>query len=118
MRVIDVIVAMARQEGQSKGGAGNWSWLVMIALMFGILWFLMIRPQRQREAKRREMLNQVKKSDHVVTVGGIHGVVTQIRGDDLVLKVDEAANVKITVTKSAVARVIDKSAEGGEAAAS
>jgi preprotein translocase subunit YajC len=112
MRLMDLVIAMGRQEDGGKGGSTSTiPFFAMIALMFAVLWFLMIRPQRQREARRREMLGQVRKSDHVVTIGGVHGVVTQIRGDDIVLKVDEANNVKMTFTRSAIARVIDKSAD-------
>jgi len=110
MHLTDLVMAMGRKPDGGKGGM-DLSWLLMILLMFGILWFLMIRPQRQKEAKRKAMLGQIKKSDHVVTIGGIHGVVTQIRGDDIVLKVDEASNVKMAFTRSAIARVIDKSTD-------
>lgn len=111
MDLVNLCLAMGRPGGEGEGG-GSWPFILMIVAMFAILYFLMIRPQRQREARRKEMLGQLKKADHVVTIGGIRGVVTAIRGDDVVLKVDEANNVKMTFTRSAVARVIDKSTEG------
>lgn len=114
MEFMTLVLAMGGQGGESGGGSGNLSLIFMVVAMVAIMWLLIFRPQRQREAKRREMLNQIKKSDHVVTIGGIMGVVTQIRGDEIVLKVDEANNVKITFTRSAIARVIDKSADSTE----
>ncbi len=116
MHFMNVFFALGAPAGSKEGGGlgGMAPMLLTIALMIGVLWLLVFRPQRRREGQRQQMLNQIKKSDHVVTVGGIHGVVTQIRGDEVVLKVDESTNVKITFSRAAIARVIDKSAEGGE----
>jgi preprotein translocase subunit YajC len=112
--LVTVIAEGAAPAGQNGGGLTQM--LIPVLLMVGILYLLVFRPQRRRERQRQQMLAQVKKSDHVVTIGGIHGVVMQIRGDDVVLKVDESNNVKMTFTRSAIARVIEKSGEAGEGA--
>jgi len=114
MDVSAFILAMGAPQGGGKEGGGGGSTTLMfgmIAVMIAIMYFLIFRPQRQREAKRKAMLGQVKKADHVVTIGGVHGVVTAVKGDDVVVKVDEANNIKMTFTKSAIARIIDKSAD-------
>lgn len=83
--------------------------LIFMVPMFVILYLLMIRPQRKRQRERLEMLGSLKKGDKVITRGGIHGVVTLVRESDVVLKVDE--NVKLTVSKAGVARVVERAGE-------
>ena len=78
-------------------------------LIIGVLfWLLLIRPQRQEQAKRQAMLRAVKKNDRVVTAGGIYGVVTNVRpdADEVTVKVDETTNTKLRMTLSSVTRVV------------
>ncbi len=78
---------------------------VAIGVLF---YFLMIRPQRREQSRRQTMLDAVQKNDHVVTIGGVYGVVTNVHreADEVTLKVDEATNTKLRVTLSSIARVI------------
>jgi preprotein translocase subunit YajC len=73
-----------------------------------LFYFLMIRPQRREQSRRQAMLDAVQKNDHVVTIGGIYGVVTNVHreADEATIKVDEATNTKLRVTLSSIARVI------------
>ncbi len=96
-------------------------------LLFGVpillFWLLLIRPQQQaqqRERRNREaMLAALKKNDRVVTVGGIYGVVTNVHreADEVTIKVDEAANVKLRVTLSSVAQVKRKDESSSDSSA-
>jgi preprotein translocase subunit YajC len=96
----------------AQQGSGS---MLQPILLFGVpillFWLLLIRPQQQaqqRERKNREaMLEALKKNDRVVTVGGIYGVVTNVHreADEVTIKVDEAANVKLRVTLASVAQV-------------
>ena len=106
------LALFAAQEQGPAGGLFGMLWpLLAIGLLF---WFLLIRPQ-QREKKQREgMLSELKKSDRVVTAGGIYGVVTNVHreADEVTIKVDEAANVKLRVTVGSIARIlIDESSD-------
>jgi preprotein translocase subunit YajC len=78
-----------------------------------ITYLLMIRPNRQQEQKRRSMLEALKKNDKVVTTGGIYGTVTSVDAatDRVVLRVDDEKGVKVSFTKSSVARVLESGAE-------
>ena len=71
-------------------------------------WFLFLRPQQKERKQRDAMLSAVKKSDRVVTVGGIYGLVTNIdrASDEITIKVDEASNTKLRVTVGSIARVM------------
>ena len=102
-------------QGTSEGAAPAWlvsvGWLAVIFIIF---WFLLIRPQRKRDRERREMLDALRKNDRVVTVGGIHGTIRSIRGDELTLLVDESTNTRLRVSRSAVAQVVSETKEEGE----
>ncbi len=72
-----------------------------LLLIFGIFWFLLIAPMRKRQRALKEMLDELKKGDRVITTGGLHGEVASIK--DGVLIVQLADNLKVKVSKSAVA---------------
>jgi preprotein translocase subunit YajC len=78
---------------------------VVIGLLF---YMLLIRPQRQEQAKRLAMLSGVKKNDRVITAGGIYGVVTNVHreADEVTVKVDESTNTKLRVTLSSITRIL------------
>ncbi len=75
-----------------------------IILLFVIFYFLLIRPQQQQQKKRKEMLSTLQKGDRVVTIGGIFGIIKEIREDTLVLRI--ADNVNIKMARSGVDRVV------------
>ncbi len=101
--MINSILLFAPQPGQDAG-AGMFSTLIMFALIFLIMYFLMIRPQQKRMKEREKMLSELKKGDKVVMSSGIYGVITQI--DDRTVIVQVADNVKLKFEKSAVATVL------------
>ena len=88
-----------------------WVGLTPFILIFVIMYFLILRPQKRKEEDRRRMLNEVKKNDQVVTIGGIHGQVVSIRGDEVVLKLDKKGDIRVTFSKSAISRIVSD-AEG------
>jgi preprotein translocase subunit YajC len=77
--------------------------LVPLILIFGIFYFMLIRPQRQKEKEHQLMLKNINKNDDVVTSGGIHGTVVNVKEKTITLRVDE--NVKIELEKNCVALV-------------
>lgn len=75
--------------------------LLPLIFIVAIFYFLLIRPQQQRQRSQQELWRGLKKGDRVVTVGGIHGVVTQVDEDEVVLEV--AKDVRIRFSKTAIA---------------
>ena len=71
-------------------------------------YFFMFRGQRKDEKKRKEMISTLKKGDRVVTIGGMLASVVAVEGDEVVLKIDESANVKARYTKASVQQVLDR----------
>ncbi len=92
------------------GGGGIAGFLPIIA-MVAIFYFLIIRPQQKQQKKLNEMREAMKKGDGVVTSGGIHGVVTNVKGNVVTIRIAES--VKVDVDKSALT-VRESSAENGE----
>ena len=94
----------------------NGSFLIILLLMFAVLYFLLIRPQRTQQRRHAELLEGLKVGDEVVTAGGIYGEVTAVDVERVLLEVDE--DVRIAVAKRAIASVIPpeelERLEGGE----
>ena len=98
----------------SKPPAGPLELLITyfpMVLIVVAAWFLLYRPERERMRKQRELLNNVKKNDRVITASGIIGTVSSVdrEQDRVVLKVDESSNTKITFTLASVNRVLTDS---------
>ncbi len=74
--------------------------LFPLVLIFVIFYFMLIRPQKTKEKEHKKMLENLKKNDEIVTTGGIHGTIVNVKGKTLVLRVDE--NVKIEIEKNCV----------------
>ncbi|MEZ4699997.1 MAG: preprotein translocase subunit YajC [Rhodothermales bacterium] len=79
-----------------------------LVLIFVVFYFFMIRPQQKRESERKKMIEAVKKGERVVTIGGIHGTVTQVDETSVLVEIDKGSSAKIRVDKSAIARVETK----------
>ncbi len=91
---------------QATGKQGNMMTLIVpFALMFAILYLLIIRPQRRKQKHLQEMIANVRKHDNVVTVGGVHGVVISVKENEIIVRVDDNKDVKLKVDKSAVTSV-------------
>ncbi len=79
--------------------------LPLLIIMFAIMYFLIIRPQKQKEKKRLALISNVRKQDKIVTTGGVHGVVTSVKENEVIVRVDDSKDVKIKIDKSAITSV-------------
>jgi len=75
--------------------------LMPIIFIFGIFYFLLIRPQQKKQKEHEKMVQELKKNEEVVTNGGIHGTVVNVKDTTLILRIDE--NVKIEIDKKTIA---------------
>ena len=81
---------------------GGWSMWIMLILIFVVMWFFMIRPQRKQQKELQAFRDSLKKGDKVVTIGGIYGTVCEIKEESVLIEVDN--NVKIRVSKQALVK--------------
>ena len=75
---------------------------IMLALIFVVMWFFMIRPQRKQQKELQNFRDGLKKGDKVVTIGGIYGTISEVKEGTVLMEVDN--NVKIRVSKQALVK--------------
>jgi preprotein translocase subunit YajC len=100
------ILGQCGPAAEGGGTSSPWSGIWMIALIFIIFYFLLIRPQQKKQKEHQKLMDSLTKGDRVVTSGGIYGTVVGVKEGIVVLKIAE--EVKIEIAKSAVTAVIDK----------
>jgi preprotein translocase subunit YajC len=91
---------MAQPAQSAAQGLGTF---LPIIIMFAVLWFIMIVPQRKQQKARQAMLANLKKGDKVITAGGIHGEITELNEDDAKIRI--ADKVEIKINRAAISRV-------------
>lgn len=90
----------AQQAAKPKGG--GMQMFIMLALIFAVMYFFMIRPQRKQQKELQNFRDSLKKGDRVITIGGIYGTVCEIKEGSVLIEVDN--NVKIRVSKEALVK--------------
>lgn len=108
-----VTPAFAQAAGAAPVGGLLNSMLVPMVLVFGIMYFFLIRPQQKKLKDDQAMRNAVRRGDQVLTTGGLIGKIAKVR-DDGELEVEIASGVKVRMTKASVVQVMSKTepAEG------
>ena len=82
--------------------------LLPVVLIFIVFYFLLIKPQKKAQNDHKKMIEGLKKNDEVITSGGIHGIIANVKDDTVTLKVDD--NVKIEVQKNSISAIKHKAA--------
>ena len=100
--VVEQPAEPASAEAPVKPAGGGMSMWIMLALMFGVMWFFMIRPQKKQQKELQDFRNALKNGDKVVTIGGIYVTVAEIKDASVLIEVDK--NVKIRVSKQALVK--------------
>jgi len=110
--VIPLLMGGAQQaQGGAEGGGamgGIMSFLPFIAII-AIFYFLIIRPQNKKQKETQKMLAALKKGDKIVTIGGIHGVIQNVRESTVIVKVDDG--IKLEFSRSAISTVVESSSK-------
>ena len=84
---------------------------IPLILIFGIMYFLLIRPQQQKLKQHQAMVEALRRGDQVVTAGGLIGKVSKVKDDgevEVEVEVELASDVKVRVVKSTIAQVLNK----------
>lgn len=88
-----------------SGTVGMIGMVVWIVVLFGLMWFLMIRPQKKEQKRITAMLADMAVGDAVVTTSGFYGVVIDITDEDVIVEFGNNKNCRIPMRKSAIAEV-------------
>ena len=96
-------------QKESPGGGSQMTFFIMIGGFLVLMYFLMVFPQKKERDRWNKLLASLKKNDRVLLHNGIIGIVHSIEKEkgELVLKVDEASNTKMTFTITSIARILD-----------
>jgi len=81
--------------GEAAGETTIWPMIIFLAVMFGLMYFVMIRPQRKRQKEQQQLQEELQRGDRVVTAGGIYGVVESLSEDSIVIKVESGATMRV-----------------------
>jgi preprotein translocase subunit YajC len=92
------------QSPAPTGPGGGIGFFVPFIFIFIIMYFVMFRPQKKRQEQQQKLMASLKTGDRVVTNGGIHGLISNVKDTTVIVKV--ADNVKIELEKSAVTTVL------------
>ncbi len=85
-----------------KGGFGDYSFIFMMVLIFGVMYFFMIRPQQKRQKEVANFRNALEKGQKIVTIGGVYGTIKEIKDTKVLVEVD--TNVTIWFDKAAITK--------------
>ncbi|MFC2041449.1 preprotein translocase subunit YajC [Chloroflexota bacterium] len=97
--IAGLLLTLATMSGCAPTGGGASSLLpllILVALVFGTMYFFTVRPMRQRERRHDTMVEELEKGDIVITAGGMYGQIERIDEDTVILKVESGALVKVT----------------------
>ena len=91
---------VADEGGEASGDFATsiWPMLIFIVFLFGLMYFVMIRPQRRRQKEHRNLIEELQKGDQVITAGGIYGRVESLDSASVVLKIESGTTIRIART--------------------
>ncbi len=111
--MISLLIAQATQSAAHPPQPSMISMVMPILLIFAVFYFIAIRPKQKEQKEKQAMLGQMKKYDKIVTIGGIHGTVVEIRDTEVIVKVDDNTNTRMKFSRGAIQRVVNPEGEKG-----
>jgi preprotein translocase subunit YajC len=79
--------------------------ILYIAFFIGLMYFLILRPQKKQQKKQQELMNSIENGDYIVTTSGFYGVVIDVTGDDVIVEFGNNKNCRIAMRKAAIEQV-------------
>ena len=89
----------------ASSGMGMVGAIVWMVVLFGIMYFLMLRPQKKEQKRLQAMLNDMEVGDSIVTTGGFYGVVIDMTEEDVIVEFGNNKNCRIPMQKTAIVQV-------------
>jgi preprotein translocase subunit YajC len=101
---MSIAYAMGQGGAGAPGGSGGFASFIPLILMFVIFYFLLIRPQQKKTKEHRQMIDNLKTGDRIITSGGLHGRITGV--SESALTVEIAEKVRVKVNRSSVSALM------------
>ncbi len=92
---MNIAYAMGQGGAGAPGGSGGFASFIPLILMFVIFYFLLIRPQQKKTKEHRQMIDNLKTGDRIITSGGLHGRITGVSESALTVEIAEKVRVKV-----------------------
>ncbi len=92
--------AYAMAGGGAEQQSGGMEGIIMLVIMFAIFYLLLIRPQQKRAKQHKELIENLKSGDEVVTAGGLHGKIAAVQDDIITLEI--ASNVRVKINRPSI----------------
>ena len=102
---MNLLLADANAAAAGQGTASIISLVVMLVFWFGIMYFLMIRPQRKEQKKKAALTNSVEVGDSILTTSGFYGIVIDVTDEDVIVEFGNNKNCRIPMKKAAIEQV-------------
>lgn len=96
---------LANSSASASGGTGMFGMIIWLVVIFGFMYFLMIRPQKKEQKKKDLMLSEVAVGDTVLTTSGFYGTIIDIVDDTVIVEFGNNKNCRIPMQKAAIADV-------------
>src|SRR5215471_10457288 len=109
MTLVTAILLMTPQSGSSST-MSNYSTLIFMAAVFGVMYFFMIRPQAKKAKEQKSFIDNLQKGDKIVTVAGMHGRIKNVNGDGT-LDVEIDSNTKIVMERAGISMEYTKAVQ-------
>jgi preprotein translocase subunit YajC len=107
---VTFIAATTIMAAADKGSGGGSAFFLLIILALGVMWLIVIRPQRRKQKLQQGMLSELRVGDEVLTAGGVYGRVTRIDDDDVGIEI--APNVEVRLARRAIAAQLSEHTPG------
>ena len=85
-------------------GEFDWTIIIFLLVIFGLMYLVLIRPQRKRQKEHQHLIEELKRGDRVITAGGIYGQIETVSDDSVVMKVESGATMRVAKNSVALKR--------------
>lgn len=94
---------------QSQSSGSQWTQLIFFGGIILVFYFFMIRPQQKKAKDQKKFIEEVRKGDYVITIGGMHGHIAELEGDTFILEVEKGGRIRLN--KSAISMEATKASK-------
>lgn len=88
-------IVLQQTAEAAQGGGSPWSMLIFMAILFGVMYFFMIRPQQKRQKELNKFRSELKNGQKIVTAGGIYGTIKEVKDTYVLLDVDSSTTIRV-----------------------
>ncbi len=107
MLQLSTLLALATPAApQQRGQGGSMGLILGMMIFIGVFFFMTTRSQKKEKNRKKDMLDGLKKNDRVMTIGGVIGTIVNVKDNEVVVKVDEATNTRMTFIRKSIQQVV------------